>query len=210
MANGNLMRNYYYVDFPFQKLRYIILNAYQQGNEVDKGNGQYVIQAINGYEDEQLIWLNDVALDLEEGWNCLIFTHSLFHYEDRNGMYILERGKELGKIILNNPSSDKIIAIIQGHTHRDAVVNITDSNVSNTENTGREIPVIVTTSDACYFDDLPGEALTNREIGTITEQAFDVCVLDRTNRKITAVRIGGLASEDFNPVGTLEERVINY
>lgn len=210
LAHGNLMRNYYYVDFPLQKIRYIILNAYQQGEEIDNGNGKYTTQATGGYEQEQLTWLSEDALNLEDGWGCLMFSHTLCSYNSDGSAYIQGIGLPLARLLLNHKNSEKIIAFIHGHIHRDAVVNLNDSLASNTQVTNRTIPVIITTCDACSFDDLPGEELTNREVGTITEQAFDVCVLDRTNRKITAVRIGGLASENFSPVGTLEERVINY
>ena len=56
------------------------------------------------------------------------------------------------------------------------------------------IPVIVTTCDknksggesSTFFDSYWAE----REDGTIKEQAFDVMVINRTDRKITAVRVG--------------------
>ena len=58
-----------------------------------------------------------------------------------------------------------------------------------------------------------------RVLGTISEQAFDIVILNRSARTFTAVRIGALAQNNvdiyrtdpnFEWIGTLEERVINY
>ena len=50
--------------------------------------------------------------------------------------------------------------------------------------------------------------LSNREFGTVEEQAFDVGIIDKTQRKITMVRIGGKALD--NHFEECEYREFNY
>jgi hypothetical protein len=95
---------------------------------------------------------------------------------------------------------------MQGHAHLDRIVH-----------TPGGIPVVLTTSDK-YMPWMSGE--TNNEpwlsetrtVGTITEQAFDVVVLDKDARKLTFVRIGAPADNwvDGTSTGTVEERVVTY
>lgn len=49
-------------------------------------------------------------------------------------------------------------------------------------------------------------------VGTITEQAFDVVVLDKAQRKLTFVRIGAPADNwiDGISTGAVKERVVTY
>lgn len=190
---GNPENHYYYVDNPQKKIRYIVLNRYKKVNN----------EWINMNNDAtQISWLTNEALDVESGWSILVFDH-----------YILKGdGVALALDGAKNNGVD-IIAIIVGHTHYDMI-----------QHTDGGIPMIYTTCDkngAWISGGVDQEPwLTeDRPSGTIYEQAFDVFVVDRENKTITAVRIGMPAMDNVDIAkdstgwtyhGTLEERVITY
>lgn len=190
---GNPENHYYYVDNPQKKIRYIVLNRFKKVNN----------EWINMNNDAtQISWLTNEALDVESGWSILVFDH-----------YILKGdGVALALDGAKNNGVD-IIAIIVGHTHYDMI-----------QHTDGGIPMIYTTCDkngAWISGGVDQEPwLTeDRPSGTIYEQAFDVFVVDRVNKTITAVRIGMPAMDNVDIAkdstgwtyhGTLEERVITY
>ena len=177
----------------------------------------------------QLAWFETSALNVEAGWTILIFTHYFCgparDSEDRDAGYYFnvrpivgDMAKPFARAILNYSGPGDIAAIIQGHVHVDGVWYIDDSLCENDVITHKTISCVSTTCDACKFDDMPTEKLKNRELGTITEQAFDVVVLDKKQRKLTFVRIGAPAYDVLTPDGTgnypifgdLEYREISY
>ena len=202
---GNKKRNYYYVDNGGSKIRYIFLNRYAES--VDNGQS-----SSEGLEEAQLNWFENVALNVENGWSVIIVLHSVFGYnivEDNVISPFISTGSQgLVRIIENYNGQGEIIAIITGHAHLDAVFRLSNN-----------IPVIVTTCDKNKsgggrpFDP---DYWTNRADGTLNEQAFDVMVVDKEARKITAVRIGCPATT-WTEAGTnlirgsdVEERVITF
>ena len=97
-----------------------------------------------------------------------------------------------------------IAAVIQGHTHRDRLAT-----------TPSGIPVIITTCDKNWqWISSTGDPdlLVDRSSGTIREQAFDVMILNKKERTITAVRIGCPAEGGTgnDPGEEVEERVVHY
>ena len=94
----------------------------------------------------------------------------------------------------------EILAVFHGHIHRD-LINRTASGV----------PVIGVTADKT---DTSKESvvLVERRFGTITEQAFDVVIVDRTARKLHCVRIGAPAVDGSGAEGndTTEIRVVDF
>ena len=77
--------------------------------------------------------------------------------------------------------------MIFGHAHRDITGISSDISIAE-ESIGGSIPLFVTTTDNAGGN-LDGGV--TRELGTNTEQAFDVFTIDKTNRKIYVTRIGG-------------------
>lgn len=179
---GNHKRHYYYVDNQHQKIRYIVLSAFAW-NEGGTGS-----PATNGYEAEQLEWLQNIALDIGADWTVLIFTHSL------NGAVEVVDNTWSRAIDAKN-TNNNIAAILHGHEHFDWI-----------SHTAGGIPVVTTTCDK----NLDMEEY--RPNGTIKEQAFDVCILDKEERKLTMVRIGCPVLEGTDETNWTysEERVITY
>lgn len=200
-------RNYYYVDNIQQKIRYVVLSAYDISEATANNDDSLSKGATEGYEQEQLDWLENVALDVDSGWTIVVVTHMIVNVAmDSDSLYYGHNGSTIMSILndYNSSGRGKVAFIIQGHSHRDRL------RVSE-----GDVPIIVTTCDKCIeWKDDNGVADLNvdRTPGTINEQAFDVVVLDKKNRKITAVRIGapaldGIGNDVGNPV---EERVIYY
>ena len=194
---GNHDRRYFYVDNPRNKVRYIVLSSY--GEEQTPGQG-----ASMGFEQDQQDWLAD-AMDIEAGWSIVIFAHAFYVPVDMTTPEVrlpTQRKAMLNVIDANANGHD--VFIIQGHTHFDAI-----------EETEGGFPILITTCDKWQKADGSDQYepwLHARTPGTITEHAFDVCVLDRNQRKITAVRVGAFCSGSDETDATLTEageRVIN-
>ena len=191
---GNPERHYYFVNNNQQKIRYIILNAFK---EVDS---QGIAQ--NGYTEDQIAWLRDVALDVETGWTILIFTHLLYQIGMSTDVLSIW-DTNIRDVIEGYNGNGTIAAVFQGHTHRDRYHIMSNG-----------VPVIITTCDknrVWTYDGSP-DINVDRSSGTTNEQAFDVVVLNKTLRQINCVRIGGNARDgEDNNVGTeVNERVFNY
>lgn len=199
---GNPLEHYYYVDNVQQKIRYIILNAFIREDDSST--------VTSGYSEEQLSWLTNTALNVDNGWDVIIITHYIG--TTATGMEGSTAFRNAIDSFNNNSSSGKILAIMEGHGHYDAIFN-----------TAGGIPIIMTTCDKnkpWIKDDTDMEPwiTANRTSGTISEQAFDVMVVNRENKYISAIRIGSLAMDnyvhyqdnDFEPDGVLAERIVHY
>jgi len=178
---GGTNKQYYYSDNKAKKIRYIILYGF--GVRI---NGSYTY----GFDDaEQLSWFEDIALDVETGWDIIIFTHYVASPSNSSNTYEYIGYYNNFKDIVNNYNGNgRIVSIITGHTHRDFVV------LDRTK-----VPIIVTTCDHNAFLDNSFENLTvPRTSGTINEQAFDVVIYDKENVLMHFVRIGSQAYNKLN------------
>ena len=192
---GNTDRHYYYVDSPENKLRYVILNGWMEGSEA----------VATDLATEQNEWLKTEALDVEDGWGILVFCHQ-FVNRDWKGDSVRAFGPAwipIAKTLLEYDGAGEVLAVFHGHIHQDMIGRMrlgTDAEGNPTpvldDNCGG-IPLIGTAADKYYTDKetSPYEMLIDREVGTVTEQAFDVVVVDRENGKIHCVRIGAPARD---------------
>ena len=171
---GGTTKSYYYVDNTQQKIRYIVLDAF------DAGETGYT-----HYGPEQLSWLENTALNVESGWTILLFCHMIYYSKPSENFEFADisdpRFIALKNILVNYNGNGTIAAVFQGDAHVDRVFRLAGEG---------SIPVICITTDKC-----DGALNVNREVGTINEQAFDVVVVDKANRKITCVRIGAKAKD---------------
>lgn len=189
---GEQGKPYYFVDNNQQKIRYIMLQAFDEQQDGSVG-------ASIGYSDAELAWLQNTALNVEHGWVIIIFTHSMLAMNDNTKTVGVPSGRfKMAYDIINNYDGEGTIAcVIMGHAHWDK---------KHTTSSG--VQMIVTTCDKYDLSKEPGLEQDTRTPGTISEQAFEVVVLDKQNRKITFVRIG-------NPINDIDEpdtqkRVITY
>ena len=201
---GNPVQHYYYVDNFQQSIRYIILNAFV------RENGSSIVTS--GYTAEQLNWLVNTALNVNAGWDIIVFTHWIGN-NGAGGVEGITNFRNALDAFNRTSQSGKILAIIQGHGHYDAVFHTLGG-----------IPIILTTCDKYlpWIDsgvDKEPWITQNRHVGTTSEQAFDVFILNRVNDTINAIRIGAKAMDNyapyqdttnFSPDSVLDERIVHY
>ena len=169
---GNFDRNYFYLDNPQSKIRYIFLNGFAPGANTWAW----------GYEEAQLTWLAQTALNLDSGWGAIVVTHMTHSLSGTT----VTRPTLINTMLAVLDAYDgpgEIIAVISGHTHYD-YLDATDGG----------IPILVTTCDKNQpwvsngTDEEPW--LDDRAAGTLLEQAIDAFIVDRDAKTITRVRVG--------------------
>ena len=197
---GNPVEHYYYVDNVQKNIRYIVLNAWVNNSGT----------LVSGYSAEQLTWFTNTALDAPDGWDIIVFSHYVGNTVTSAPSGARDFRDAIDAYNADVSHTGQVIAIITGHTHADFVCH-----------TAGGVPIIATTCDKNKGNGAGNETWLQqyRPNGTIYEQAFDVMFLDRSAKKITALRIGCPAMDntdissgdtgfDYSP--TLEQRVINY
>jgi hypothetical protein len=163
-AINSKLFNYYekigcnaYRDDDVQAVRYVFVDSIPRDG--------YTITDVNTF-------LNTALSTMPSGYNALIFSHRALNTSLPSAEF--EDAIDCGDVL--EEYSQKIIACICGHTHRDA------SDVLN------GILYICTTTSG--LDALTtGDTRTNA-LGTANETAYDVFVIDQENLTIDAVRYG--------------------
>ena len=184
---GNTNRNYYYVDNKQQKIRYVFVNGWAEQLETtpDYGGSEA------GFEAEQLDWLRNTALNVDAEWTIVVITHSVYTVDMTTRALSRSpyNAKTFENVLDDYNGNGTIACVIQGHAHSDRITH-----------TEGGIPVVIVTSDknTPYTSQGASDLDFDRPSGTTYEQAFDVVVLDKTNRKLTFVRIGAPALDGID------------
>ena len=163
-VSGSRQRGYYYADNPTQQMRYIVLSVYEDGPAWK-------------LEQDQLDWLQATLDSLPIGYHAVVFTHMFLDLNDSYEGFIPSFAQPIADIC--DSHANQVACILSGHAHQDAMCR-----------TAAGIPAFVTTCDKYQPYTGEEEMLANRVAGTITEQAFDVVIIDKHNRIVSAVRIG--------------------
>lgn len=189
---GDNDKSYFYFDIDMEKTRYIGLSAY--GLFVNNDHESC-------YTTEQLTWFKNTALNVKKDWTIVIFSHTLYHvncaYEKLSTSP--SGANDFIDVIDNYKGDGTISCVLLGHTHRDRI------------HIGRfGIPYIISASDR--FDSYYGDINVERIPGTISEQHFEVVVIDKSKRTIKLFSIGANARDgyDDNPGKEVDVRVVNY
>ena len=167
---GDALRTYYYVDNPATKMRYIILSTY----------GEWSGGSENPRLDDadQLSWFTNTALNVEDGWTVIVFAHIFSTY---TGTFVTGTTNLISAMA--SMAHGEVACIIQGDQHHDYTLTVNNG----------AIPVVCTTCDKnipVSYSTPDMEDSDVRQTGTIKEQAFDVVVVDKTNKNVHFVRIG--------------------
>lgn len=188
---GDRNKSYFYTDDKKGKTRFIGLSSF----------GLY----FNGkcetcYTEEQLSWFRDTALNVEAGWTIVVFTHSLYTVNSSDKLYKSPIGADRFIDVIDHYKGKGTIAcVLIGHSHRDRI-HIGSSNV----------PYIISACDrhATYHGDIN----VDRTPGTVSEQHFEVVVMDKGNRKIKLFSIGAPARDGYedDPGMEVDVRIVNY
>lgn len=174
----------YCIDIPAQKTRFVVLNS----TDTAVPSGSVV------YTNAQLQWIADALKELNNT-KIIVISHissdpTIAAGEASavaNTQAILAAFKAKGTVTVGGQSisfadtTNDLICQISGHSHKDQY------HVDN------GILAITTTCDAAYTDDGEGMAL-----GTITEQAIDVYLIDYENTQVKTIRIGRGSDRRWN------------
>ena len=186
---GDKNKSYFYFDNTTSKVRYIGLSTY----------GLYIDNLYeNAYTIEQLQWFKNQALQVDEGWTIVIFTHALYAVKDSsNHMFVISQ--PFVDAIDHYQGKGKIACVLMGHSHVDRV---------HIGETG--IPYIISQCDRT--EPYKGDINVNRNPGTISEQHFEVVLIDKKKQEVRLYSIGsdardGVDDEVGEPV---DLRVFNY
>ncbi|MEK6459148.1 metallophosphoesterase [Heyndrickxia faecalis] len=192
VRNGDSI--YCYKDYIDKKIRVIMLNSFDFPNSTDSG-GTLIYDNLNYgcYRNEQLNWLSHVALQVPSDYHVLIFTHAPLpgafdnstQYNSDVLLNILKAFKNGQNYTINDDTRDfpvsidvdfsnsgTLIAIINGHLHRD------DSTVYE------GILCISVDASLCY------SGAAGRVVNTATEDCWDVFSINPKSRTIKTKRFG--------------------
>ena len=185
---GGDNKNYYYVDNTQQKIRYIFLACYGQGD------GSIYDDLMGGaFDESQFGWFSNTALNTEDGYSIVIVLHNLYDITTDKTLGLGSgRARYVSAIIEHNrTSANKVILVLQGHTHCDRIINVsTDESVYKSQTRDNStIPCIMSTCDK--FVPFSGDVSADDRVGySITEQAVNVVFINTSSRQIDLVRIG--------------------
>lgn len=189
---GDQKKSYFYLDNKDDKIRFIGLSSF----------GLYMDNKYeSGYTAEQLAWFKNTALDVQAGWTIIIFTHTLYDINISSDELImsLSGANSFIDAIDTYQGKGTIACVLMGHTHRDRI-HIGSSGV----------PYIISASDrhATY----QGDINVVRIPGTITEQHFEVVVMDKAKKEIKLFSIGANARDGYdNEAGKeVDVRIVKY
>lgn len=166
---------WYYVDFAAQKLRCLFLYSFDHNETI-----RY------GFPMEETEWVRMILKETPDDFSVLVFAHvpllpAMHFWSDqiRNSdkmLKILEEYVEHGGTIL---------AYVHGHNHADQVFS------------GKKFPIVSVGCAKCedFKDKKPEGSVTyDRELGTVSQELWDVMIVNTAEGKLDFVRFG--AGED--------------
>lgn len=171
-----LMQEHYYRDFELQKVRCLFLSSYDTDEPV-----RY------GFSEEEVAWVKETLDTTPAGYKVLVFSHEapldILDYWAR----IVRNGRELLQVLeaYNARENAQILAFIHGHTHAEHIYQ------------GASFPILSIGCNKCeYFTDKKpeGSHTVSREMGHVTQDLWDVLMVDAQNEQLHFVRFG--AGED--------------
>lgn len=189
---------YYYWDNQQAKCRYISLNVMDYPDTVkptgDQDNKEWYFKV----SDTQINWLKSTLNSVPDGYVVAIESHLVPLSADQFASFpsakvgtTVTNGEDLQAIAsayaaktgdFANAKGD-LLGWFGGHYHAD------DITVRN------GVTYITTIADCMSVWDISN--VPTKEVGTTSEQAFDVATVDRTNRRVNLTRIGAGSDRSF-------------
>lgn len=199
--------NYYYRDFPEKKIRLIGLDS-SDFPESTNEDGTLIYDKFlhSGFQETQLNWLANEALQAPEGYGVLItmhwpVNHTVYDYADdiminhsvlKTILEDFAAGCDVKEVTSSGDlpvdikyqfkGKGNLIAVLSGHRHLDQQVTMNGINY------------VLTRCSLSTGDNMIREKRMTYE-GTPLEDAFDVVSVDTTARTMTLTRFGA-GSED--------------
>lgn len=183
---GNLFRNegkpYYYVDFPDEKIRMIILCTFYYTGFYDATP----YNKIYGTDDAQVAWFEDTALNVNSDYTVMVFSHDTPFENFKNPTENNPRpnGNRLMDILKSKASENgfSVAAWFTGHFHGDFAGNVNGINFVLIGSETAYVPSLWDMPDWGYYPE--------RELNTETEDLWDGAALDTKSRVLRLVRFG--------------------
>ncbi len=178
---------YFYVDDEKEKIRYIVLDTCSK--QIKGENKSW--STIYGFDDEQMSWLVDTALQLEngEGWSVVVIGHIPCLHEQADTGHALDglqevlqdfKNKRKGKYKDFTNVQAEFVAYIAGHKHKD-LHKVVDNTL-----------FVVSGSSSRLYDDC-----WDRASGTVNEVLFDIFFVDKEKKLLKTVRVGAGENREF-------------
>ena len=193
-----LDHTYYYWDNQQAKCRYISLNVMDYPDTIKPTGNADNKEWYFKVSDTQKSWLKDTLNSVPDGYVVAIESHLVPLNADQFASFpaakigtTITNGEDLQAIAsayaakTGDFASAKgdLIGWFGGHYHAD------DITVRN------GVTYITTIADCMSVWDIPN--VPTKEVGTTSEQAFDVVTVDRTNRRVNLTRIGAGSDRSF-------------
>lgn len=175
---------WYFVDYDRQKLRCLFLHSFNHKEEI-----RY------GFPTEEVEWVRKTLRETPTGYCTLILSHVPLLPEMHFWSDKIRNSEELKRVLDEYVlAGGTILAYIHGHNHAD--------QVAYTEN----FPIVAVGCAKCedFKDRKPEGSVTyDRKIGTVSQELWDVMLVNTKKKKIDLVRFG--AGED-RVIGWLKKR----
>lgn len=203
IAFDDLGKAFYYDD-DLQKIRFISLDSFE-GKRYVSENAILKEISLGTFTDRQLQWFERVLSGVPAGYSIITFSHyglcKPYVYNANTGEYVSLTMGGIG-------NSDKITAIINGfvknggvyighfggHLHHDFVSKKGGLVSVQLLNDGTDF------RSASYFGEgfeFVGDSPA-KTIGTTTECAFDVVIVNKSKRHVDLIRVGAGENRSFN------------
>ena len=202
---GDVDRSYFYVDNRASKMRYISMCANGPWKEGTDKTEHYP------KNEDQIAWLESV-MNVEEGWNIVIFAHYFYTImDDTDRIYPIQGTQPVIDAITQNNRNNQVAVVLSGHTHCDRMHKNEADNFTYVICQADEFG----TSMAQTYNEtyLPyGDIKTPREYGTTTEQHFEVVVINKKDREVKLFPIGSpsLNGYDDNKGTEVDVRTVSF
>ncbi len=186
---GDKNKSYFYFENVASKVRYVGLSTY--GLFIDN-------HYEDAYAEEQFQWFTQTALNVPEGWTIVIFTHALYAVSSKtNQIYVISQ--KFVDAIDNYQGKGKIACVLMGHSHVDRV---------HKGKTG--VPYILSQCDRT--EPYRGDINVERVPDTISENHFEVVLLDKVKQEVRLYAIGSDARDgvDNEPGEKVDVRILKY
>ncbi len=194
----------FYHDDDLQKIRFISLDSFE-GKRYLAEEGVLTEISLGTVTDRQVQWFEGVIASVPDGYSVITFSHyGLF----KPYLYNVNTGEYVSLTMGGIGNSDKIIAIINefvknggvyvghfgGHLHHDFVSEKGGLVSVQLLNDGTDF------RSASYFGEgfeFVGDSPT-KTIGTTTECAFDVVIVNKSKRHVDLIRVGAGENRSFD------------
>lgn len=177
----------YYYDNTVSKIRYIV-------GEVSRGSTIILNSAK---------WIAEKMADAPSGYGLVVIMHTILGYTKDDDVYTPHIQNSTAATVLINAidaaragtsyTYDGVTYDYSGKNLEMIAAFCGDTHVDLFLRTPGGVPIICTTTDS-----MDEEGTITRESGTITEQAFDVVVIDRGAKKIYVNRIGAGSDREYD------------